>query len=267
MSKLEFPCPTCGKWVAVPAEHAGKRGKCPACKQPSRVPRRSLERISRKVAGRDLRSIEVAIAADTPTGIRQLALDPFLGWLASYAATARFSDGQTLQLGWSLLSCRVADGRLTLLAPDMQSFPIEFQPDLTDAVWALFKHNEVPGSFGQEPHVPSLRQAAVVGPRYAELPCLMDRAPPDGKDDSGWTFNSMRPGVDNNDPEQLGRVSLYEAVLECPHFLRYLSLPPGFTVCFQPEKSRTPLHYFQRRLVQPTPGSYLARTLEVEERA
>lgn len=126
MSKLEIPCPTCAKWVAAP--------RSTVARPPSR-----LERISRKVAGRDLRSIEVAIAADTPTGIRQLALDPFLGWLASYAATARFSDGQTLQLGWSLLSCRLADGRLTLLAPDMQSFPIEFQPDLTDAVWALFE--------------------------------------------------------------------------------------------------------------------------------
>lgn len=229
--------------------------------------KRSLERVGRDVAGKDIRRIEVAIAADTPAAIRQLALDPFLDWLATYAKTARFRDGQTLQLGWTLLSCRVADGRLTLLAPDMKSFPIEFAPDLSQAVWTMFKHVEVPASFGEEPLIPTLQQAAVVGARYQELPCLMERSPPDGDDDSGWTFNSMRPDVDNNDPSQLGRVSLYEAALENPHLLRYLSLPPGYTVVFQPERSRTAVHYRQRRLVRPTPGSYLAMTLEAEEGA
>lgn len=266
MAKLDFPCPACGKWIAVPEEYAGKKGKCPACKQPARVPARSLKRVERDVAGKGVRKLEVAVSADLPDVLLELALAPVLDWVTKRAAAVQFEDGQTMQLGFTLLRCQVKDGRLTLLAPDMRSMPIAFHADLTYAVWALFKHKEVPPSFGEEPEVPSLRQAAVVGPRYAELPCLMERSPSDGADDSGWTFNSVQADVDNNDPAGLGRVSLYEAVVAFPHFLRYLSLPPGFTVLFDPRKSLTPIHYRDRRLVQPQPGSYLAETLEAELR-
>ncbi len=34
---IEFTC-DCGKALKVPDEHAGKRGKCPACKNPVQIP-------------------------------------------------------------------------------------------------------------------------------------------------------------------------------------------------------------------------------------
>jgi DNA-directed RNA polymerase subunit M/transcription elongation factor TFIIS len=270
MSKIDFPCPECGKWIRVPTKHGGRKGKCPSCKQPTRVPERSLERIKLKVDGLNVKRIEVAIAADTPEGIRQLTLDPFLEWVSSYVGQAEFSDGQTLQFGWTLLKCQVENARLRLLAPDMRSFPISFQADLTQAVWTTFKHKEVPASFdvpADSLDIPTLRQSAVVGPKFEEFPCLMERSPPNAPTDSGWTFNSMRPEVDNNDPDGLGLMSLYEVVVKNPFFLRYLSLPPGFVVCFRPEESRTALHYLERRPIDPSPGSYLAQTLAAEAQA
>ncbi len=262
--KHEFPCPSCATWITVPGEYAGKKGRCSACKRSIRVPEGSLVRVAREVDGPTVRTVEVAIAADTPEGVRLLALDPFLTWLGEEARTTPITDGQTLQLGWTLLQCRLVERRLLLLAPDLRSFPLELQPDLTQAVWTLFKHTQVPPSLGAELLIPTLRQAAVVGPRYAELPCLMERTASQGDDDSGWTFNSLRPDVDNNDPEQLSRVSLYEAVLASPRFLRYLSLPPGYAVLFDPAQGPGPIHLRGRTPVQPLPGSYLASTLAAE---
>lgn len=270
--KHEFPCPSCATWITVPGEYAGKKGRCSACKRSIRVPQRSLVRVAREVDGPAVRVVEVAIAADTPEGVRLLALDPFLGWLGEEARTTPITDGQTLQLGWTLLRCRVVEQRLVLLAPDLRAssaaphapLPVEFQPDLTQAVWTLFEHTQVPASLGAELLIPTLRQAAVVGPRYAELPCVMERTTPQADDDSGWTFNSLRPDVDNNDPEQLSRVSLYEAVLASPRLLRYLSLPPGSAVLFDPGQAPGPIHLRGRTPVQPLPGSYLAATLAAE---
>lgn len=273
--KHEFPCPSCTTWITVPAEYAGKKGRCSACKGSIRVPPRSLLKVAREVNGPTVRVVEVAIAADTPEGVRLLALDPFLAWLGEEARTTPITDGQTLQLGWTLLQCRVVERRLVLLAPDLRSssaapqapLPFELQPDLSQAVWTLFEHTQVPASLGAELLIPTLRQAAVVGPRYAELPCVMERTASQGDDDSGWTFNSVRPDVDNNDPEQLARVSLYEAALASPRLLRYLSLPPGFAVLFDPARSPAPIVLRGRTPVQPLSGSYLASTLEAELRA
>lgn len=36
--KIRFQCPRCGKRVSVPAEHAGKKGKCPGCEEVLRIP-------------------------------------------------------------------------------------------------------------------------------------------------------------------------------------------------------------------------------------
>lgn len=264
MAKLDFPCPGCAKWIAVPGEWAGKKGRCPACKRATRVPARSLERVAREVQGPSVRTVEAAIAADTPEGVRLLALEPFLGWLAEEARTTPIADGQTLQLGWTLLECRVVESRLLLLAPDLRSLPLALQPDLSQAVWTIFEHQQVPASFallpGEAPIIPTQRQAAVVGPRYAELPCVMERSTPQADDDSGWTFNSLRPEVDNNDPAGLGRLSLYEAALANPAFLRWLSLPPGFAVVFDPASAPGPVVLRGRAPVQPVAGSYLAST-------
>jgi hypothetical protein len=35
---IRFACPTCGKTVKVPAQFAGKRGKCPNCKGVVAIP-------------------------------------------------------------------------------------------------------------------------------------------------------------------------------------------------------------------------------------
>ncbi len=38
LQKLKFPCPHCGCGLSVPADRAGKRGKCPRCKETLTVP-------------------------------------------------------------------------------------------------------------------------------------------------------------------------------------------------------------------------------------
>ncbi len=39
---IRFTCDSCGQSIKVPAEKAGKRGKCPACKEPITVPEPEL---------------------------------------------------------------------------------------------------------------------------------------------------------------------------------------------------------------------------------
>jgi hypothetical protein len=41
--KIHFRCPSCNKAVSVAGAHAGKRGKCPGCGKPIRVPDNSPE--------------------------------------------------------------------------------------------------------------------------------------------------------------------------------------------------------------------------------
>lgn len=189
----------------------------------------------------------------------------FADWLAEYVAEgATFSDGQTLQYGYSLLSCRVQSRVLQLLAPDFQSMPIKWVTDLGPAFQIVTAHKYTPEAFGLAPDVPSLLQSAIVGKNFDRVPMFASRLEPveSNANDSGWFIGSNSDDVDNNDPEQLRMMSLYEAMLSVPQVLRFLSLPVGCQVVFSGARPVV-LQDFEELAIPK--GSYLDRLFISEE--
>jgi len=172
---------------------------------------------------------------DTDESAPDFIVAAFKNWLTEYIdGGATFSDGQTMQYGYALLTCRVQSRSMRLLAPDFLSMPIEWTDDLAPALAIIASHKYVPQTFGFTPNIPTLRNTAIVGERFDELPMFVNRMSPadSNPNDSGWFIGSERDDVDNNDPERLRVMSLYEATIAVPHVLDFLSLPIGCQVVF-----------------------------------
>jgi hypothetical protein len=105
------------------------------------------------------------------------------------------------------------------------------------AIQILGWHKYLPESFSFVPEIPTLTQTALVGRQFDEFPMFGSRLEATKPNDSGWFFGSMLDKVDNNDPDQLTLMSLYEAMLSIPHMLPYLSMPQDCQIMFS---SRTP---------------------------
>ncbi|MCA9221599.1 MAG: hypothetical protein KDA71_14810, partial [Planctomycetales bacterium] len=120
-------------------------------------------------------------------------LGPTRRWLEdAIAGGARFLPGETVQLGWTL--CKVnerADGRLSLLAPDMSSMPIEWTDDLSLAVQHLAVQYQAVKSIGVEPAFPNMRHSVLVGRDFDDTDVvIMHHQGSDGPADSGWFVGS-----------------------------------------------------------------------------
>jgi hypothetical protein len=183
--------------------------------------------------------------------------------LTKYIETGvTFSNGQILQYGWSVFQCRVKDNGLILFAPDFQSMPIEWIPDITKALYILMEHKYVPESFELDIDIPSLQDTAIVGQGFEELPIIMSRSEKieNNPQDSGWFIGSFKEDIDNNDPSNLELMTLYEVVLYTPHVLRYFSMPQGTQIVFE---SGSPVVFFDEQILNPKAGSYLANKLSI----
>jgi len=115
--------------------------------------------------------------------------------------------------------------------------PIEWNANLAPVFQILGWHKYIPESFSFDPLIPTLGQTAIVGRNYSQLPMFGNRLEATNPNDSGWFFGSMLDDVDNNDPDQLTLMSLYEAMLSIPHMMPYLSMPTDCQIMFS---SRTP---------------------------
>lgn len=181
----------------------------------------------------------------------------FVDWLAEYVASGvTFNNGQTLQYGFTLLTCLVKSRMLRLTAPDFQSLPINWIVNLGPAFHVIAAHKYVPETFGLVPDIPCLLNTAIVGSRFDEFPMFVARMPPieSNPNDSGWFIGSSRDDVDNNDPKQLRLMSLYEAILAVPHVLDFLSLPVDCQVVFPGDVPTVLRNYEELEIPQ---GSYL----------
>lgn len=188
-------------------------------------------------------------------------VNSFGDWLAQYVTDgAEIADGHTLQYGYSLLRCQVTDRKLSLLAPDFVNMPIQWVSNLGPAFSLIAAHKYTPESFGFEPLIPSLRSSAVVGRRFDEIPLFANRMQPleSNPDDSGWFFGSQSDDVDNDDPEQLQLMSLYEVGIAIPDVLQFLSLPVNCQVVFS---GGTPIVLQDFKVLPIPPDSYLDRLL------
>lgn len=222
-----------------------------------------MRQISIPVNGRRIVRYGFAVERKCPDFLIQW----FTDWLTEYLNSGvEISDGQYLQYGWVPLRCVVESGRLEFLAPDFESFPIQWQPDITKVFYITMEHKFVPESFGLEFVIPTLRDTCVVGTGFADFPMIMSREPAanDNPQDSGWFLGSLQAGVDYNNADNLELMSLYEAVLNAPHILRYLSMPMGTQAVFRGE---LPVVFVNEQRLQPAADSYLAQKLRLESSA
>lgn len=174
-------------------------------------------------------------AFDANESAPDFVITSFTDWLVEYLlGGAILSDGQTLQYGYTPLNCRVQSRVLRLLAPDFQKMPINWVTDLGPTFQIVVAHKYTPETFGFAPDIPTLEQTAIVGKCFDRIPMFANRLQPaeSNHSDSGWFIGSDSEDVDNNDPDQLRVMSLYEAMLSVPHVLRFLSLPVGCQVVF-----------------------------------
>lgn len=178
-------------------------------------------------------SLDVAsfqVADDLP----EMAVSVFTDWLTKHLADgAEILDGQTIQIGYSILMCDVNERHLSFRGPDFCSLPVKWVADLSAVFRLLLAHKYLPESFGYRPDIPSLRHTAIIGRRFDEMPMFINRlSPTEDSMDSGWFIGNDAKEVNNNDPKQLKVVSLYEAALAVPHIAEFLSLPVGCQVMF-----------------------------------
>jgi len=201
---------------------------------------------------------------DTEDSSPDFIVESFTDWLSDYIVNgAEFTDGQTLQYGYTLLTCHVQSRVLRLLAPDFRSMPIKWIDNLGLTFRIIAAHKYTPETFGFTPDIPTLRNSAIVGKRFDEMPMFANRLSPveSNPNDSGWFIGSTRDDVDNNDPEHLRVISLYEAMLAVPHMLDFLSLPVGCQVVFT---GGNPVVLRDYEELEIPKGSYLDRRLDAQ---
>lgn len=185
-----------------------------------------------------------------------------LKWLESQVANGvRFSHGQTVQLGWSLLQVRAnADQTLSLLEPEFASRPISWVDSITSSLRHLRLHKDTCESFfdPEQLSCPGLQHSGIVCARYEDAAdFMMTRSEVDGRD-SGWFMGCQDDDHDHNDVSELESISLYEAVLRNPEVLPYLALPSGVFVA---SIGGVPAVFFAEQRVSPRPGSMVERLL------
>ena len=182
-----------------------------------------------------------------------------LSWLSQWLSEridsgTEFRSGQTIQLGFWQLLCEIENRHLRLQAPLTTGDELAWQADVSDVLRATMVHKYVPESFGADIDIPSMSQTVTVGTRFSEFPMLASRLPKvDDELDSGWAFGNTSDEVDNNGPEQLSVMPLWEALKLAPWVHDYLSLPPGMQVYFE---SETPKVLQDYEPVAALSGSY-----------
>lgn len=213
--------------------------------------------VSRQVDSATVEEFAFDVDESTP----DFMVSSFTEWLANHIESgAAFEDGQTLQYGYAILSCRLQSKVLRLLAPDFQSMPINWVSDLGRAFSILAAHRYTPETFGFVPDIPALNSSAIIGQRFDQMPMFASRLVPDesNPNDSGWFIGSTLDDVDNNDPDQLKAISLYEAMIAVPHVLDFLSLPVGCMVTFTGDNFAV---YRDDEALEIPKGSFLDRRL------
>jgi hypothetical protein len=173
-------------------------------------------------------------------------------------AGERFGDGETVQLGWCLLTVRVnEDNTLSLLEPDFRRMPILWVDSVTSTLRHLRAQKDVCESFFDPTAVcfPTLTQSCIVCTHLPEAQQLvMERHEPVAAD-SGWFLGCHGNTHDHNDARNLSRVSLYEAALQNPETIPYLALPPAVLLHVTADGLRGIFH--EGKALQPKDGSYV----------
>jgi hypothetical protein len=153
---------------------------------------------------------------------------------------ARYEDGQTIEFGSMLFRLRKLTDFLTLQEPDLRTIPISWTEGITNSMKLLRLQKDIGESvgLGDELVFPSIRSSLLVGTDWSEgLDTLvLERSEPDGQD-SGWFVGRLDTEIDYNDPINLQRISIYQAILNVPQIAGLLALPTGSHVEISPDST------------------------------
>ena len=177
----------------------------------------------------------------------------------SVANGSVFEDGQSIEFGPMLLRVELLDGFLHLMEPDFQNIPIEWKPGVSSSLRLLRLQKDVGESFLSSDQLDycSPRQSCIVGidVQSGDHSFVLERVESNGSE-SGWFFGLVASVHDYSAPDNLRRMSIYEALLTVPRIGAFLAMPPGASI--RESESETIFSIADEELV-PVEGSLLHR--------
>lgn len=172
---------------------------------------------------------------------------------------ARYTDGELIDLGIMLLRIGLGDdGLFQIEEPDFQESPISWTVGVTRSLRLLRLQKDTTESVQLGDRIDftalchSLLTGVDVDATMEEF--VMERANPEDND-SGWFIGRIDSTLDYNDPSNLRRVSVYEAIVSWPRASWFLAMPSGVRIESSSERL---LIYYQGRERTPSEGSFLA---------
>lgn len=144
------------------------------------------------------------------------------------ASGSRFRDGETVQVGWSILTLREKDGELVLCEPDFSHDPLrDVREDVTTTLVVLAQMKDVLARTGASPSFPTFREMLVLAKGVLDdRDVYLHRIATTTPGDSGWFIG--RPGDAAPQPSDLDAMPIYALVARRPALLRVLALPVDF---------------------------------------
>ena len=167
-----------------------------------------------------------------------------------------FRPEQTFQIGWGLTLVKAAGGQLTLVEPDMQSFPIQWVPGITHTLRQMMLQLFMLDSVGlrKQMDAPSIRDSLIACSRYHEPSFFLARSERDGAD-SGWFIGCRNDSHDHQNPANLQCISVYEAHLNQRGFQGFASFPVGSMIAI--DRAHGLKVYLDDQELAVIPGSFL----------
>jgi hypothetical protein len=149
------------------------------------------------------------------------------------AAGERFKLNETFQIGWMLTRVEsYSASQLTLVEPDMKSFPIKWVSGITNTLrqkmMQVFMLDSI--ALRDQMNVPSILQSLIACTDYSGPNFFMSRSDPTNERDSGWFVGCRDTEHDHNDPQNLCCVSIYEAFLNQPRIQNFITFPKDVIV-------------------------------------
>jgi len=139
-----------------------------------------------------------------------------------------FESDETVQIGWSIVMLKAIDDEtLEVWEPEFSSIPISWVRGANATYRHLMVQKEVCVQLGVEPDYPSLRQAAIVSPDFANQNDFSMIREIEEASNSGWVLHSgenIDAGVEFR--------SLFEVAIKCRRIIPFLALPTGASVKF-----------------------------------